>query len=169
MPLIDPRPDRHAERLLRIIEKRLGSVPPHFRFFAALNPERFRNFLDEIAYIAEHPRIDPDFFIFLRRIVAERHGYDYCRSFNETMLRQRGYTPDRIRNVLEDPGTLPLDEAHRRLMTTVLRTTETPESLDAKTLETLHRYGWSDADIFDAIDHGAFLFRYSVLLRAYRI
>jgi hypothetical protein len=162
-----PEPSREGKVLLRAVQRRFGRVPPHFELFAALNPARFKMFLDEIAYLGAHPRIAPDFFVFLRRAVAEREGYGYCRRFNEAMLRERGYDEDTIAAVLADPAALPMDGAHRGLFVVALGAMEDPAGFDAGSLERLRTEGWSDGDIFDALDHAAFLYKYFRLISAY--
>jgi hypothetical protein len=44
-----------------------------------------------------------------------------------------------------------------------------PDNFTKEDIDLLHKDGWSDGDIFDAIDHGAFLFKFSKILRAYLV
>jgi len=63
--------------------------------------------------------------------------------------------------------TLPLDERHQALFDAVMIALCTPESFTVESINALKILDWSDADIFDAVDHGAFLFRFSKVLKAY--
>ncbi|RUM74315.1 MAG: hypothetical protein DSZ12_05795, partial [Sulfurovum sp.] len=62
---------------------------------------------------------------------------------------------------------LPLDERHQALFDAVMKAVYTPEDFTAELTDALKILDWNDADIFDAVDHGAFLFRASKVLKAY--
>jgi len=49
----------------------------------------------------------------------------------------------------------------------VMKAVYAPEDFTAETIEALKALEWNDADIFDAVDHGTFLFRFAKVLRAY--
>jgi len=164
---INPELSKEGTVLLRAVERKYGKVPPHFKLFAAINPVRFKMFLVEIAYITDHPNIHPDFFVFLRRVISAKYDFAYCLHFNEEMLYSRGYTADLINDVEASSAALPLNKAHQALFAATLATMEDPNSFTKETIESLKQHGWCDADIFDALDHGAFLFKFSKLLKAY--
>ena len=62
---------------------------------------------------------------------------------------------------------LPLDAKQQALFTEATDAIDKPSEFKAETIENLKLIDWTDADIFDAIDHGAFLFRFSKVLKAY--
>ena len=158
MFLIKSNPNQEMQVVLRRIKQKLGFVPPHFELYATINPQRFMMFLEEINYISNHKNIDPDFFIFLRYHIAKKYNFTYCYKFNEEMLKAKGYV---------DFEQLPLDEKHQKLFDVVMKSMDKPEDFSNSEIESLKDLGWSDADIFDALDHGAFLFKFSKILRAY--
>ena len=158
MFIVESNPNQEIQIVLRRIKQKLGFVPPHFELYATINPQRFMMFLEEINYISNHKHINPDFFIFLRYHIAKKYNFTYCYKFNEEMLKAKGYS---------EFESLPLDEKHQQLFSVVMETMETPEEFSALKIENLKELGWSDADIFDALDHGAFLFKFSKILRAY--
>jgi hypothetical protein len=63
--------------------------------------------------------------------------------------------------------TLPLDEKHRHLFRHTLIAINEPTHCTPQSIQNLEDIGWSQTDIFDAIDHGAFLYRFSKILKAY--
>lgn len=63
--------------------------------------------------------------------------------------------------------TLPLDERHQALFDAVMLALYIPELFTVESIDALKILGWTDADTFDAVDHGAFLFRFSKVLKAY--
>jgi len=153
--------------LLRGIKQKLGHIPPHFELFATVSPIRFKMFIDEISYLSTHAHINPDFFTLLRYTVASDNGFMYCIELNREFLLAKGYTLGKLQKLEGTVKTLPLDEKHQALFDAVMIALYTPELFTVESIEALKILDWTDADIFDAVDHGAFLFRFSKVLKAY--
>ena len=166
MFIVEQEPSREAKVRLRIVKKALGQVPPHFALYATLHPERFKMFLEEIMYLSSHKNINPDFFAFLRYYVASHNGFSYCIRFNETLLLGKDYTAKQLEAIVASKN-IPLDKKHQTLFNEAINALDNPKEFTAETLDSLKAIGWSDADIFDAIDHAAFLFKFSKILKAY--
>jgi len=167
MFMIEPNPNKEMKILLRGIRQKLGHVPPHFELFATINPTRFKMFLEEINYLTSHPRINPDFFTMLRYTVANDNGFVYCIKLNQAFLLSKGYTLEQLHELEGIKKTLPLDERHQALFEAVMKAIYKPESFTLEVINALKILDWTDADILDAVDHGAFLFRFSKVLKAY--
>ena len=167
MFMIEPNPNNEMKILLRGIRQKLGHVPPHFELFATINPVRFKMFLEEINYLTNHPHIQSNFFTFLRYTIATDNGFTYCINLNKAFLLAKGYTLEHLHSLEGTQKTLPLDERHQALFDAVMKAVYTPEAFTVEVIESLKILDWSDADIFDALDHGAFLFRFSKILKAY--
>ncbi len=167
MFMIEPNLNKEMKILLRGIKQKLGHVPPHFELFATVNPTRFKMFIEEITYLSTHEQINPDFFTFLRYTVASDNGFEYCIKLNQAFLLAKDYTLEQLHLLEGTEKTLPLDERHQALFDAVMIALYTPESFTVESINALKILDWSDADIFDAVDHGAFLFRFSKVLKAY--
>jgi len=167
MFMIEPNPNKEMKILLRGIKRKLGHVPPHFELYATINPIRFKMFIEEIIYLSTHAQINPDFFTLLRFTVANDNGFEYCIKLNQAILLAKGYTLEQLHLLEGTQKTLPLDERHQALFNAVMTALYTPESFTVESINALKILDWSDADIFDAVDHGAFLFRFSKVLKAY--
>ena len=167
MFIITPNPNKEMKIVLRGIKQKLGHIPPHFELFATINPLRFTMFLEEISYLTSHPHIQSDFFIMLRYSVASDNGFTYCLKFNQEWLLAKGYTMEQLHLLEGSEKLLPLDEKHQALFDAVHLALYSPERFTPEQVKKLKSAGWSDADIFDAVDHGAFLFRFSKVLKAY--
>jgi len=167
MFIITPEPNKQMQILLRGVRAKLGHVPPHWELFASINPARFKMFLEEINYLSAHPNIKKAFFAFLRYAIATDNGFDYCTRFNRQFLLASGYTLEDLQAVEGTEKYLPLDGKHQSLFDAALMAIYEPENFTAQTIASLHQIGWSDADIFDAVDHAAFLFKFARILRAY--
>jgi len=167
MFIIEPNPNKEMKILLRGIRQKLGQVPPHWELFATINPSRFKMFLEEINYLTSHPHIQSDFFTLLRYTIAVDNGFTYCINLNRASLLAKGYTLEQLHKLEGTQKILPLDERHQALFDAVMKAVYTPEDFTAELTDALKILDWDDADIFDAVDHGAFLFRASKVLKAY--
>ncbi len=167
MFIIDPKPNREMQIMLRGIKMKLGKLPPHWELYAGINPTRFKMFMEEINYLSGHKHIHPDFFTFLRYYIATKHGYGYCERFNHAYLLARGYTPEQLEMLIASKEALPIDERHKALFVGVLDAMDDPAGFTEDLLARLYALEWCDADIFDALDHAAFLFKFHKILEAY--
>ena len=167
MFMIKTNPNSEMKILLRGIRHKLGHVPPHFELFATINPRRFKMFLEEINYLTNHPHIKSDFFTLLRYTIASDNGFTYCINLNRAFLLAKDYTLETLHNLEGTEKKLPLNERHQALFDAVMKAVYTPENFTLEVIDALKILDWSDSDIFDAVDHGAFLFRFSKVLKAY--
>jgi hypothetical protein len=167
MFFVEEEPTPRTRRMLSIVKKQFGSIPPHFELLATLNPKRFELLIREIFYLAAHEKIDPDLFAFLRFYVAAREGFGYCLKFNTGLLLAKGHTEEILESVRKDIASLPLDDQHVLLATKALKAVYEGESFGKTDHGELQDAGWSTADIYDAIDHAAFLFRHAKVIKAY--
>lgn len=165
--MIEPNPNKEMKVLLRGIRQKLGQVPPHWELFATINPTRFKMFLEEINYLTSHPHIQSDFFTLLRYTIATDNGFTYCINLNQASLLAKGYTLEQLHELEGTQKILPLDDRHQALFDAVMKAVYTPEDFTVEVTDALKILDWDDADIFDAVDHGAFLFRASKVLKAY--
>jgi len=167
MFIIESNPNQEMKILLRGIKQKLGQVPPHWELFATINPTRLKMFLDEINYLSSHPHIQNDFFTLLRYTIAIDNGFTYCINLNKTWLLAKGYAQEQLDDLEGTDKVLPLDKRHQVLFNAVMKAVYAPDDFTTETIEALKLLEWNDADIFDAVDHGAFLFRASKVLKAY--
>lgn len=169
MFIVEPNVNREMKIMLRAIKTKMGAIPPHFEVLATIAPTRFKMFIEEINYLSRHKNIEPDFFTFLRFYVATKNNFKYCEKLNKEFLLAKGYGIEVLESFIETPKMLPLDERHQFLFEKVLLSLDSPSDFSAETLKALKEDGWSDEDIYDAIDHGAFLFKFSKILKTYSV
>jgi hypothetical protein len=164
---IDVELTKDQMEIAKRVKSDLGILPPHWELFLFLNKERFLLFLKEIEYLINHPSVKPDYFAFLRLFIADSEGFEYCKGFNTKLLLSKGYKKEDIRDFLNEKKP-PLDDRHNTLFEKTIVALYEPDSFSLDEIEKLNEVGWSQSDIFDSIDHGAFLFKFYKILRAYR-
>ena len=167
MFILESNPNKEMQVILRGIKNKLGYVPTHWELFATINPTRFKMFLEEINYLTTHPHIQSDFFTLLRYTIASDNSFTYCINLNKAFLLAKGYTLENLHALEGTQKMLPLDERHQALFDAVMKAIYKPEAFTVEVINALKILDWTDADIFDAVDHGAFLFRFSKVLKAY--
>ncbi len=168
MFIYKPKGSFRSQELIKSSVEIFGVMPPHWELFAKLNPTRFEMFLKEIEYLLSHPNINPDFFAMVRLFVANKEGFEYCKKFNTKLLLAKGFSKHDLKSIKED-FQIPLDQKHQILADGVKKALYAPKNFTNDNIDLLKKEGWSDSDIFDAIDHGAFLFKFSKILKAYLI
>ena len=159
--------NEETTKLLKIIKKRIGIIPPHFELLASVNETKFKLFLQELSYMQGLNEINKDFFIFIRLYIAFKEGFNYCKKFNTKLLLALNYTQKQIDEVKQNIENIPLDDKHKKLATLSIKAIYEYETFSNVEIKQLHNIGWSDEYIYAAIDHTALLFKQARIIRAY--
>ena len=167
MFIYQPSFSKETKHTLDKIKNVFGVLPPHWELLASIAPKRFEMFMQEIKYLLNHPNINPDLFAMLRLHVANRENFSYCKSFNTKLLLSKGYDKTAIKELQENIGTIPLDDRHKLLAQKAVKAIYHPTKFTIEDIKALQNASWSDSDIYDAIDHAAFLFKFARIIQAY--
>ena len=157
LPFIDATPpqgerDRVAA-LLAPFDAMLGRAPDALRMLA-ISPDILENYIHNIGYFINHPRLSPVLTGMIRYLASAGGGCTYCVNLNEQLLLGNGVPLEDIRRAREDARQAPLPPDDNALLGLVLKAVETPHAVKAGDYDTVRDHGWSDRDIFDAIYHG---------------
>ena len=167
MFILQKEPCREAKVYLKVLQKKIGQLAPHFEFFATVNFKRFKMFIEELNYITNHPKIDKEFFTFIRYYIASKNGFDYCIKLNKKLLISANYTYKELEDVI-NLQILPLEAKFTTLFTKSIKAIEKPDYFCKSDLQELYNLNFNDSDIWDAIEHASFLFKYYKILSAYK-
>jgi hypothetical protein len=167
MFIYQPSFSKELEESTNKIKKEFGVIPLHWKLLASIAPNRFEMFIQEITYLSNHPHINPDFFTMLRLHVANRENFSYCKSLNTKLLLAKGYNKTDIKGLKEDIKYIPLDDKHKLLAQKAIKAMYQSKEFIHEDIKALKDILWSDSDIYDAIDHAAFLFKFSKIIKAY--
>ena len=158
----------NLERLFRKAKVLYGDIPPQIEFLGNIDADYLEDFLKNVAKIARHPNIDHNLFTFLRVHIAFKENYIYCKAFNTKMLLVN-YSQDTIDKAVDNIESIPLDNRHIELAKMALKVIYSSLTVTSKDFDNLFTLGWSQKDIFDAIEHAGTLFRNGRILNAYMI
>ena len=155
------------EKILKRVKILYGEVPPQMELLGNIEVEYLEDFLKMVMRIVKHPNINPDFFGFVRLHIAFREEYAYCKTYNTKFLLTKGYTQEQLDRVIEKITTLPLDSNHQALAAHAVRAIYESREVVRADFEKLYSMGWSQKDVFDAIDHAGTLLRNGRILTTY--
>jgi len=155
------------EKIFKKIKVVYGTVPPQMKFLGNIEADYLEDFLVMILRIAKHPHIDPNLFTFLRLYIAFREEYAYCKMFNTQMLQIKGYTQEEQERVIDDLSNVPFDEKHKALAVFAVKAIYESKTCMQSDFDALYEMGWTQRDVFDAIEHAATLLRNGRILTAY--
>ncbi len=157
------------ERIYKKVKVLYGEVPPQMYCLGDIDADYLEEFLKSVARIARHPHIEPDFFGFLRLFVAYKESYPYCKMFNTKLLLSRGYTQLELDSSISDISKIPFDEKHKTLALFAIKAMYESKSCVQKDFDELFESGWTQKDIFDAIEHAGVILKNGRILTAYGV
>jgi len=153
--------------MLEQMKKTFVDIPPHFKLLVALNPTEAENTLKYLFRLMQHSTIPTDLFAFIRLYVASQEGYKYCIHFNSKLLQTRGYSDESIEKVRREISSVPFDNRIKRLAEKGIKAVYSPSDFNLDDLKDLYYLNWNDEEIFEVINHAAFLFKNGKIISAY--
>lgn len=151
------------------IKKRFGFVPAVMQMRSA-SPALLRPMLEVQSYYMEHPTLSGPLLACIRMLVSQRNECVYCIDFNTGLLIEMfGWTADQVAATRDDISAANLDEKDKVMLGFVVKGTANPLVVQASDLDALRALGWSDADILDALNHGAFMSASDILINAFKV
>ena len=155
------------EKLHKIIIKMFGSVPANMEFIGNIDADYLEDFLKMAGRIQGHKNINPNLFAFLRLHVAFKEAYAFCKMMNTKLLLSKGYTQEQLDEVIQDIALVPFDEKHKALASHAVKALYQCKEVTQNNFDILYEMGWTQKDVFDAIDHTGTLFRNGRIMSAY--
>ena len=147
----------------------MGRVPNAMQLYSA-SPAMLAMQWQYLGYNFQHPALSMPLLATLRMLVSQDHDCTYCIGFNEALLIERaGFTAEQTAATKRNPAAAPLPEKDKAMLLFVLKATRTPKAVTAADLEPLRAQGWTDGDIFDAVNHGARNIAADILFNTFKI
>ena len=144
-----------------------GSLPQSMEFMGNIEADYLEDFLRTAQRMRKHKNINPALFAFLRVHVAFKEDYKFCKIFNTQLLLAQGYAQEQLDAVVKSVTSVPFDDKHQALAKHALQAIYTGENITQNDFDSLYKMGWTQRDVFDAIEHTGTIFRNGRILRAY--
>jgi len=146
-----------------------GYVPTAIQIYSA-NPFLLRNQWEYYANMMQHPRITFPLAACIRMLVSQGGNCTYCIDMNAGMLiGMAGWTPEQVAATRADFKNSPLTASEKMLLGLVLKATRDSNSVTALDVQAAREAGWSDADILDAVSHGARMVAADILINGFKV
>ena len=137
------------------IQAALGSVHNAFRIWSA-NPLWLRQQWEYVGYYMQHPTLSFALLAVVRMLTSVGQACAYCVDLNSGLLiAMAGWTPEQVVAARTDLDHTPLSSREKALVKLVLKAVRDSNAVTAEDLDGLRGLGWSDVEIFDALNHGA--------------
>ena len=151
------------------IQQAFGHVPNAIQLFS-VNPDFLEVQWRMLGYYGQHPTLSFPLLATIRMLVSIDTECAYCVGNNEGMLINRaGFTPEQVMAAKADPAQAPLSAKDKAMLLFVLKATRHSNSVEAADLDELRLLGWTDRDIFDALNHGAQQGAIDILFNAFKV
>ena len=108
-----------------------------------------------LKYFISHPNLKFSLLAHIRMLVAYNEGYEYCIDLNQGMLMVLAkLSQEDIDAAKADPAKAKLNDKDKAMLLYVLKVTQDPAMSTAEDIGALKEMGWSEQDIFEAVQHG---------------
>lgn len=142
---------------LSSFEERVGAVPATVEL-AANSEGLFEQLIGQINYYGSHANLSSELLAFIRYIAATIFENPACVSFNGELLMRMGITEQELASSILEPGNAPLNSEEQELLEFVVEGLRDQGSASVEKMDFLRSIGWQDSDIYDAVNHGFFIF-----------
>lgn len=151
------------------VEQAMGRLPNAMKLYSA-SPDVLAMQWQHIGYYFQHPTLSFPLLASIRMLVSQDNDCAYCIGMNEAMLIQRaGLTAEQTAAARRNPADAALPAKDKAMLLFVLKATQAPKTVTSGDLDALRGMGWTDRDIFDAVNHGARNVAVDILFNTFKI
>lgn len=151
------------------IKAAFGGVPNVLSIWSA-SPYFLKQQFEMIGYYMQHPSLSGPLLACIRMVVSKNTHCQYCVDMNAGMLiNMMGWTQEQVAAVVDDPAAANLLEREKAMLLFVLKAVDDAPGVSAAELDALRSHGWSDIEIFDALNHGARMVAGDIILNAFKV
>lgn len=149
------------------VQEAIGMVPSPLQLYSA-SPGLLASITPTREYFMSHPTLGHGLMALIRMLVAEEAGFNYCVSFNRSILAKMGVADDdALAAIMADPTKAPLPEKEKAMLLLVLKVCTQPGEVSESDVQGLRDLGWTDGDILDAANHGLTMINAGMLEKAF--
>lgn len=160
--------DPVVSKIFGQLERYFGDVADNFRL-AAVSPSALKELQGRAYYLVMESGLNPDIFPAIRYAVASRENGEFCIKFNAGILRGMGISDDELKTLAGGGDLSKFSEAENELIDAAVKAALHPDCFTSEDVEKLTGYGFSERQIFDAVEHAANLVKMTRILKAFKI
>lgn len=145
-----------------------GMIPKPMEMFS-VSPELYKRRLEMATYYRSHPTLDFTLLTCIRYAVASSFNSTPCMKFNGSLLKRMGMEEKEIKKLSSHPETAPLSEREKAMLVFVPKALTSPDLVTEEDIHKLNDMGWTDRDIFDAVNHGSITFISRIMMNIFKM
>lgn len=153
--------------IYRMIEKKLGFIPPHFKLFATIDLEGMKDFLEYNELMLSHNKIDNKIYPYLRLYVANKECRSYCINFNTHILENMNVDKKFLNDSENNIQNIPFSNEQKTLLQKVIKAIYASNQFSENDLNELLQLGFSNKDFFDLLSYTTNFISKSKLIEIY--
>ncbi len=151
-------PDRANGRVAAVyssINKVFGRVPNAMQVYSS-SPDLLEQQWGGMTYYLNHPALSFPLLATIRMLVSQENQCNYCIGMNGSLLiNMAGWSVDQVTATKQHADAAPLAEKEKAMLQLVLKTVNERKPISKAEIDKLVKLGWSEADVLDAVAHGA--------------
>jgi alkylhydroperoxidase family enzyme len=157
-----------AELYSQILSLR-GKVPNSSKIWS-ISPELYKQQLSFIGYYMNHKTLSAPLLACIRILVSSETNCKYCVDFNSAMLiNMMGWSADEVAELKTSSKSAKFGEKENKILSFVAKSVKNSSKADVNELNELRKLGWDDADILDALQHGARMSAIDIIFNTFDI
>jgi len=157
-----------VQALFQKIENIFGEVTDNFRL-AGVSPDVLGDLLRRGATLVTECGFSPDSLAAIRYMVAYKEEGTFCINFNTKLLAKSGYTDEDLAKLRIGGRPERMKVAEHALVIIAAKAVLHPLEFSSGDVEYLKGFGYSEKQIFDAVEHAGNMVKIVRILKAFKI
>ncbi len=155
--------------MYKALEAKLNILPNVVQFHTA-SPELYPKLIGFLEHFFDHPNLGLTTIAYIRMLVSDREGGQYCVRFQTSILKYLGEKESDIEQTKTNYNNLKLDAKAKQLVLFVLDVifSSEHEGIEER-LNELKELGWSEPDIYEACMIAAFQKGVVPIIKAFQL
>ncbi|MBI9075227.1 MAG: hypothetical protein JEZ02_07440 [Desulfatibacillum sp.] len=150
--------------------EKMGAPVPLPMQMMSISPYFLEMQSNGLQFFMSHPNLKFQLLAHIRLLVSYNEGYEYCINLNQGMLMMLAkLSQEDIDAAKANPANAKLDDKDKALLLYVLKVTGDPALSNADDIKALKDMGWSDSDIFEAVQHGLGMIAAGMAFKIFRM
>ena len=146
-----------------------GMVPLPLEMLS-VSPFLTTAYIDTVKYYLNESNLSFSLLAHIRLLVAKEENYPYCVNLNHDILMKFGnLSKEKIDLTLENEDAASLEPNELAMLKFVIDAIRDPATTNNSDIIRLHEMGWSDRDIFEAVNEGLLMVTRGMAFKAFKI
>ncbi len=146
-----------------------GMVPLPIEMIST-SPDLISIFIDTVKYYVNESNFSFSLLAHIRLLVSKEEDYPYCINLNQGILKKMGgLSQKQIDAVVKDESQASLEPNEVEMLKFVMKAIKDPASTEESDISTLHKFGWTDKDIYEAVHEGMLMVIRGMTFKAFKM